>query len=625
MKLMKRIGIGMLCTVMMAITVMSGAGGMTGSRVQAAAYTAVVNPGIQHQTWEGWGTTLAWWANRVGGASEQVRNKYADLLFGGNGLGLNIVRYNIGGGENPSYPDHMELRARIPGYKASAAAAYDWSQDANQRWMLNAAKSRISQSEFIAEGFANSPPWWMTKSGSVTGNHDAAENLREDMYDDFADYLTTVAGHFRSSWGITFRTLSAFNEPSSAYWYFGNRQEGNVMFPANQEIIIEHLHRSLQAKGLPIGISGPEETSIDLTRNTINSYSQATKDRIVQFNSHTYSGKDRVGLNQAAAGKRIWNSEHGDGEASGMTMSRNILWDIKYMKNSAWVYWQAVEPSGGWGMIETDLNNAGADLGQYTIKKKYYAMAQWSKFIRPGYKIIDIGDGNSIAAYDSAGSKLVIVTINDSSSANTVTYDLSHFTAVTGTVSGFRTSGTENLAPLSNVTLSNKRFTQTQPAGSISTFVITGVSAGNGVVIDTSAYYKLKNRSSGKVMDVSEGALADSANVIQWTDNGGTNQHWQFVPTSEGHYKLVNRNSGKVLDVYGRSTDSGGDIVQYTDNGGTNQQWKPVVVEGYLKLVNRNSGKVAEVSGASSANGGDVIQYTDNGGTNQHWQLIKVN
>jgi len=36
-------------------------------------------------------------------------------------------------------------------------------------------------------------------------------------------------------------------------------------------------------------------------------------------------------------------------------------------------------------------------------------------------------------------------------------------------------------------------------------------------------------RATGKVIDVSGGSLANGANVIEWTDNGGTNQQWQIV------------------------------------------------------------------------------------------------
>jgi hypothetical protein len=41
-------------------------------------------------------------------------------------------------------------------------------------------------------------------------------------------------------------------------------------------------------------------------------------------------------------------------------------------------------------------------------------------------------------------------------------------------------------------------------------------------------------------------------------------------------YVLVNRNSGKALDVYNLSTSDGGNVVQYDDWGGANQQWQLV-------------------------------------------------
>ena len=64
-----------------------------------ADYTALVDPNVVVVTnFEGWGTSLCWWANVVGGYPN--RETYADLAF--SQLKLNIVRYNIGGGENPT-------------------------------------------------------------------------------------------------------------------------------------------------------------------------------------------------------------------------------------------------------------------------------------------------------------------------------------------------------------------------------------------------------------------------------------------------------------------------------------------------------------------------------------------
>src|SRR5215510_375126 len=66
-----------------------------------ADLTVVVDPTADFGRWEGWGTSLAWWANVFGD-----RDDLADLFFttgtvsysGASlpGLGLNIARYNLG-------------------------------------------------------------------------------------------------------------------------------------------------------------------------------------------------------------------------------------------------------------------------------------------------------------------------------------------------------------------------------------------------------------------------------------------------------------------------------------------------------------------------------------------------
>ncbi len=47
---------------------------------------------------EGWGTSLCWWANRLG-YDTTMTNKAATAFFGDSGLDLNIGRYNVGGGD----------------------------------------------------------------------------------------------------------------------------------------------------------------------------------------------------------------------------------------------------------------------------------------------------------------------------------------------------------------------------------------------------------------------------------------------------------------------------------------------------------------------------------------------
>ncbi|MEU4370817.1 endo-1,4-beta-xylanase [Micromonospora chersina] len=142
--------------------------------------------------------------------------------------------------------------------------------------------------------------------------------------------------------------------------------------------------------------------------------------------------------------------------------------------------------------------------------------------------------------------------------------------------------------------------------------------------VDTSAWYVLLNRNSGKALDVYGASTADGARITQWTRNNGTNQQWQFVDSGGGYYRLKSRNSGKVLDVSNRATTDGAPLIQWTDANATNQQFQLADSGGYLRLLNRNSGKAVEVQNADTTDGANIVQYTDWNGANQQWQLVRV-
>jgi hypothetical protein len=147
----------------------------------------------------------------------------------------------------------------------------------------------------------------------------------------------------------------------------------------------------------------------------------------------------------------------------------------------------------------------------------------------------------------------------------------------------------------------------------------------SAATVDTTAWYVLVNRNSGKALDVYNLATNDGARITQWTRNDGNQQQWQFVDSGGGYYRVKSRLSNKVLDVHNFSTADGGNIVQWADSNGTNQQFRLADSDGgHVRLINRNSNKAVEVQGASTADGGNVVQYSDWGGANQQWQLVRV-
>src|SRR5262245_47552193 len=105
-------------------------------------------------------------------------------------------------------------------------------------------------------------------------------------------------------------------------------------------------------------------------------------------------------------------------------------------------------------------------------------------------------------------------------------------------------------------------------AAAVATVVAGGILAAvnattaSAATVDTSAWYVLVNRTSGKALDVYNFATNDGARITQWSATFANNQQWQFVDSGGGYYRIRSRHSNKVLDVYNASTADGGAIVQ---------------------------------------------------------------
>lgn len=456
----------------------AGTGGM-GPRPTVTAEPGTmlvrIDPATRYQTFEGWGTSLCWWANHVGGWGAAARNAVVDAVVNPTtGLGYNIFRYNIGGGENPSH-EHMNAHREIEGYQPSAGV-WDWGADATQRAVLQQIVA--TGTNVILEAFSNSPPSWMTKSGCAAGNTDGSNNLKDDQYEEFADYLTEVVKHFRDEWGITFRTLEPLNEPNATWWKLDNNQEGCHFSPSNQENIIRLVAQSLAAKGLTgTTVSASDENSMDEAYANMRAFSQATMDAMSQMNVHSYAGNRRADVRALATmkGKRLWQSESGplgqtlanDVEAA-FFMGARIIQDLRELKPDAWLDWQFGDPSRNWASVV--LNDAEQS---FSPLKRFYVNANFSRYIRPGAVFVDVNDANTVAAVAADGKSVTLVVQNrDASATKGFTFDLTKLPTVGATVEARRTSRTEDLAPLPTASVEDYRFVAMIPPSSLTTFVI---------------------------------------------------------------------------------------------------------------------------------------------------------
>ncbi|MEY9991616.1 hypothetical protein ABIE67_003648 [Streptomyces sp. V4I8] len=472
-------------------------GGALATGTARADATIAVNPGTSYGTWEGWGTSLAWWANVFGN-----RNDFADLFFTTNsvtyngttlpGLGLNIARYNLGACSwNTVNDETMAESANIPGFKQiegfwqdwnnedPTSSAWDWTADANQRAMLQKATSRGATTEL----FANSPMWWMCSNHNPSGAANGGNNLQTWNYRQHASHLAATALYARNNWGVNFATVDPFNEPASTWWTATGTQEGCHMDPAVQAAVLPYMRSELDKRGLTgVRIAASDETNYDTARSTWASFGSSTKALVSQVNVHGYQGsggrRDLLYTDVVTtSGKKLWNSETGDSDGTGLTLAQNLCYDFRWLHPTAWCYWQVMDPSTGWAMIAYDANT----LQPTTIQTKYYVMAQFSRHIRPGMRILDTGVSYAAAAYDASARRLVIVAVNTSASAQTLTFDLSRFTTVSGGSGGLVprwntvTTGGDQYRSYSNTFLSGKSVAVPFAAKAVQTLQIDGV------------------------------------------------------------------------------------------------------------------------------------------------------
>lgn len=173
-----------------------------------------------HGFFQGWGSSLCWWANRVG-YSPVLTRQAASLFYSQSGLALNIMRYNIGGGDDPSHDHIQRTDSAIPGWTKwdpeKNAYIYDKSTDENQLNVLTKCYEEAGENAFV-EAFSNSAPYYMTESGCTSGSLNPADNnLREDCYDSFALYLATVCHLLETEFGIPVSSIAAMNEPNTSF------------------------------------------------------------------------------------------------------------------------------------------------------------------------------------------------------------------------------------------------------------------------------------------------------------------------------------------------------------------------------------------------------------------------
>jgi len=670
-----------------------GAAAVDAAAVRAAAaadvpgVTVTPDPSYAGAPFEGWGTSLVWFANATGGYPDEIREKLADMVFGDEGLNLNIARYNVGGGNAPDVPDYLRAGGAVDGWwkapEGTTRTDVDWwdpenpdhwddDADATQRWWVDRIKDDVTH----WETFSNSPPWFMTVSGYVSGGFSStADQLRADSIDDFAAYLVGVTERLEEAHGIEVDTIDPFNEPNTNYWGTqlgedgnptGGRQEGAHMGPELQAKVVPALAAALEGASTDAVVSAMDETNPGTFATNWNAYPQAVRDQVSQLNVHTYGTGQRTTVRDIAKGedKPLWMSEVGGNWSStgqdfetmesGLGSAQHIVDDLRELEPDAWVFWQPVEdydnmaPGGesangmNWGEIQIPFDCTADDTLEtcpiYT-NTKYWATQNFTHYIEPGDSLIRSDDASSTAAVSADGTSATVVHVNATTAERAVTLDLSKFgavgsdatvTPVVTSTAGYLVEGEPvAVTPGTDDGTTGPSATLVVPAESVTTFVVDGVSgvADDAALVQDGHVYRL----DGVQSDRSLAPSASGDTVVIRTDAPVAEQAWELTalgaPEGSGsnrtRYAVTNAATGRQLAVSADTSAVLQDAPADVADTPLAAQWiLSTTGDGTYTLVNASSRTLLEVGGQATADGSPVGTYLANSGVNQRWRVV---
>ncbi len=692
---------------------------------------------VIYQTIDNFAASDAWVTDGIGKHwSEQKKARAAELLFSTTtGIGLSGWRFNIGAGsaitDTDIIPESFKWR-RAECFQQVENAPFDWTRQAGQQYFLRKAKE-YNVSDIIA--FLNSPPVWATKNGHAQCDTSVGStNLKNGYEDEFAKFMVEIIKHFRNE-EININYLSPINEPSwdwNRSYQEGCRYNNNDIVRVINAVYSELVNQNLadlveidapevteytaaldndlyqQFSGAPVYSGGNNGRGWGVYRNYIKLlldntdlsnkignkismhgyFSDNYEDRLTTLRDLIRQNVDRYKPNA-----HIWMSELsilgnsssvrpfvGQGRDLGMMtalhLAKVIQRDLTRMNASAWHWWTAISKEDYKdGLLYTDWNSPRDPETLFT-SKMLWAMGNYSRFIRPGYKRIKLNnpsddwDGLLGSAYSSPeNDKLVLVYVNSSNQATYVNTQFQNLSSGITTITPYVTSSSDDLAQKNQIgTITNYRM----PAKSIVTFVVT---LGGIVPIPTTPTNLVANSPSSCSNTTIELTWNDTSNnelrfrVQQslsgtggWStiaslpsnatthfvtnlntsttyhyrvraENGSGNSSWSSVANattqntggtiiSGGIYSITNKATAKVIDVPGGSIANGERIHQWSCNNEDNQKWKVENVGGQLyKVTSLQSNKVLDVENASNSNGAAIIQWEYYGGQNQKWKI----
>ena len=386
---------------------------------------ATVDFRISNQTIRGFGGSTAW--------MPVMPSSQANALFGNgaNQLGLSILRLRIDPG--------------------SVTGGSNWATE-----LANAQEAQVLGAVAIATPWT--PPASFKSNNSTVGG-----TLNPSSYAAFANYLESFVTYMANG-GVNLYGISMQNEPDANVTYESCSWTGATMdtWVANNSSVLTTKLIMPESEGFNISYSDP----------ALNDTNSAGHIAIVA--GHIYGKTPFYYTNAENKGKEVWETEHylpASGAqpaiSDALAAAKEINDSLTVANYNAYLWWWVADWNPGTGVTNYGLVDTNSNPTYFG-----YALAQYSKFVRPGYVRANATSSPAANVYLSAftgSGHYVIVALNLGASAVSQPFTLVNGTITTMTP--YQTTSAGGLVQQSAITISNGNFTYTLPAQSITTFV----------------------------------------------------------------------------------------------------------------------------------------------------------
>lgn len=389
-----------------------------------------------------------------------------------------VIR-GFGGINHPEWYSDLNANERALAYGNGAGQlgftvlrTYVSDNSANFSRGIETAKYAYNQGAYVFASPWNPPSGqWITVNG--------VKRINPATYAQYADHLNSYVTYMKNQ-GVNLYAISTQNEPDYAHdWTEWSPQE-SVAF-------IKGYRSRINCK-----LMSPE--SFQYLKNVYDPIlnDPAALANVDIFGTHLYGTQYSAFpyplFVQKGAGKELWMTEvYTDSKYDGNIWSDTYINDARHaIKVAEHIHYAMVDgnfqtyvfwPLRRYYALIHDGNSDGqgnTPAGAGTATKRGYCMAQFSKWVRPGFVRVDATKQPVTNVFVSAykkGNDVVIVAVNKTTSAKTITLSIPG--AQITSWDQYTTSASKNIAKGSTINASTS-FQVTLDAASVTTFVGTG-------------------------------------------------------------------------------------------------------------------------------------------------------